>query len=498
MSENTKLFGMKPESGRWLLIILGLTINLCLGTVYAYSVFKKPVEQYFNTITAIAVIPEVDAINQDKNGKELLGKVYGLKKEKADELKARHSTLDAPYVIEIFKLDPAKDTIKAEVFVTHLKGLNPDQLDLLLSINKISSFQSNLPFMTFLAFFAVTMFFGGRIMEKLGPRNLTIVGCVIVSAGWFLSGFATNIYLLVLTYGVIAGSGVGLAYGCPIAIAARWFPDKKGLAVGLTVAGFGGSALLTAKIASRLLDSVGLSTTFMYFGIAFLVIIFLLSLPLKFPVAGWKPTGWAPAAGTVAVMDLEASGMVKTGTYWGVFLCFLIGSLAGLMAIGISSTVGTEVIKIDKAFAASLVGVFAIFNALGRPIFGAITDKFTPRVAAMLNLLLILIASGIMLMAKEGNVGLYVGAFILFWLCLGGWLAIAPTSTATFFGIKNYARNYGMVFFAYGIGAILGGLISGFAKDLFGSLQFAFWPTAGLALLGVILAAILIKPPKEA
>jgi MFS family permease len=168
------------------------------------------------------------------------------------------------------------------------------------------------------------------------------------------------------------------------------------------------------------------------------------------------------------------------------------------MAIGVSSTVGTEVIKIDKAFAASLVGVFAIFNAIGRPIFGTIIDKFTPRIAALLNLLLILIASGIMLLAKEGDVALYVASFILFWLCLGGWLAIAPTSTATFFGIKNYARNYGVVFFAYGIGAILGGLISGFAKDIFGSLQFAFWPTAGLAALGLILAAILIKPPKAA
>ena len=498
MSEDTKLFGIKPESGRWMLIILGLIINLCLGTVYAYSVFKKPVEYYFNTITAVAMVPEVDAISKVKSGKDLLGKIYGLKKDKADDLKARHSTLDVPYLIEIFKLDPAKDTIKAEEFVVHLKGLSSNQLDILLSINKISSFQSNLPFMTFLAFFAVTMFFGGRIMEKIGPRNLTIIGGVIVSAGWFLSGFATNIYLLVLTYGVIAGSGVGLAYGCPIAVAARWFPDKKGLAVGLTVAGFGGSALLTAKIASSLLDSVGLSTTFMYFGIAFLVIIFLLALPLKFPAAGWKPAGWAPAAGTVAVVDLEASGMVKTGTYWGVFLCFLIGSLAGLMAIGVSSTVGTEVIKIDKAFAASLVGIFAIFNALGRPLFGTIIDKSTPRIAAVLNLLLILIASGIMLLAKEGDVALYVASFILFWLCLGGWLAIAPTSTATFFGIKNYARNYGVVFFAYGIGAILGGLISGFAKDIFGSLQFAFWPTAGLAALGLILGAILIKPPKAA
>ena len=101
--------------------------------------------------------------------------------------------------------------------------------------------------------------------------------------GWFLSSYATNIWLLTLTYGVIAGSGVGLVYGCPVAMGAKWFPDKKGLAVGLMLAGFGGSALITGKIASILIPSVGLSTTFMYFGIAFGIILVILSLPFRFP-----------------------------------------------------------------------------------------------------------------------------------------------------------------------------------------------------------------------
>jgi len=103
-----------------------------------------------------------------------------------------------------------------------------------------------------------------------------------------------------------------------------------------------------------------------------------------------------------------------------------------------------------------------------------------------------------MIVAKEGSTGLYTVAFMGFWLCLGGWLAIAPTATVTFFGIRNYASNYGVVFFAYGLGAILGGLISGKAKDIFGSYTFAFYPTAGLAILGIILTLLLIKPPKKA
>jgi MFS family permease len=168
------------------------------------------------------------------------------------------------------------------------------------------------------------------------------------------------------------------------------------------------------------------------------------------------------------------------------------------MAIGISKPVGTEVIKLDKALATTLVSIFAIFNAVGRPIFGTLTDKITPRGAAILNLLVILVVSVMMLMAKEGSTTLYTVAFMGFWLCLGGWLAIAPTATVTFFGIKNYAGNYGVVFFAYGLGAIFGGLISGKAMDLFGSFTFAFIPTAVLAVIGIILAVMLIKPPKQA
>ena len=411
MSSDEKVFGMPAASGRWIFVVLGLIMNVCLGAVYAYSIFLKPVRDAFPGISA---------------------------------------------------------------------------------------FQANLPFMVFLAFFAVLMFFGGRLMEKMGPRKMGIIGGVIVGLGWLLSSFAPSIWVLTLTYGVIAGSGVGLVYGCPVSMGAKWFPDKKGLAVGLMLAGFGGSALITGKIANAMIPSVGLPTTFMYFGIVFGIVLVVLSLPFRFPVAGFVPAGWKPAAGTVAAADFTPGEMVKTGTYWGLFLCFIIGSIAGLMAIGISKPAGNEIIRISGETAATLVGVFAIFNAAGRPLFGFLTDKITPRNAAILNLILILTVSIIMIFAKEGDTGLYTISFIGFWLCLGGWLAIAPTATATFFGMKNYARNYGVVFFAYGLGAIIGGIISGQAKDVFGTYTVAFYPTAVLAIVGLVMAAVLLKTPKKA
>ncbi len=410
MSKDVKLFGLSAESGRWVFVILGLIMCVCLGAVYAYSIFLAPVRQAM----------------------------------------------------------------------------------------QVSASMANLPFMVFLAFFSVTMFFGGRVMEKLGPRKLSITGGIIVGLGWLLSSFAPNIWVLTLTYGVIAGSGVGLVYGCPVAMGAKWFPDKKGLAVGLILAGFGGSALITGKVASILLPTIGLQSTFMYFGIVFGIVLVILSLPFKFPAAGWVPAGWKPAAGAVVAADFTPGEMVKTKTYWGLFFCFIIGSIAGLMAIGISKPVGNEIIKISGETAATLVGVFAIFNALGRPIFGLLTDKITPRNAAMLNLFIILVVSVLMITAKEGDTRLYTLSFIGFWLCLGGWLAIAPTATAAFFGMKNYARNYGVVFFAYGLGAIIGGIISGQAKDVFGTYTVAFYPTAVLAAVGLVLAFVLLKAPQKA
>jgi len=420
MAENTKLFGMKPESGRWIFVLLGFVINICLGSVYAYSVFKKPVQDWFSKTHSVSV----------------------------------------------------------------------------------SALEGNLPFMIFLAFFALFVFVGGRLMDRLGPRKLGLIGGVVVGLGWILAGLVPqsipNIWAVVLTYGVIGGAGVGLAYGGPLAVATRWFPDKKGLAVGLTLAGFGGSPFISANVASALIKSSGPMFTFLAMGLAFLVIVIVLAIFLKFPVAGWKPAGWQPKASAAAAVDLNAASMVKTPAFWGLFLCYTIGCLAGLGAIGISSPVGQEIIKLDAAAAAVLVGVFAIFNGVGRPLFGWLTDKITPRWAACINLVIIIAASAMMLMASAGSTVLYIVCFCLLWLCLGGWLAIAPTATTTFFGAKNYARNYGVVFLAYGIGAIIGGLISGWSVDTFKGYNASFIITAALAAVAIVIAFAMLKPVKKA
>jgi MFS family permease len=411
MGDDLKVFGMSANAGRWFYVLLGLIINICLGAVYAYSVFKKPLEKLF----------------------------------------------------------------------------------------EISATQGNYPFMVFLAVFALFTFLSGRFIDKQGPRNVMVIGGVVVGIGWILTKFAPNVGMVILTYGIIGGAGVGIVYGGPVAVAARWFPDKKGLAVGLTLAGFGMSALITAPLARTLIGSTGPLNTFGIMGIAFLIVTVLLSAFMKFPPKDWKPSGWAPAQTTAATpaKSLTFGEMIRTPNFWGVWACYTIGTTAGLMAIGISSPVGTEVIGLNAAVATTLVMIFAIFNGGGRPLFGWLTDKITPRNSAVLSFVIIFLASVGMLMAGQGSTLLFTLCFFGFWLCLGGWLAIAPTTTASFFGLEGYAQKYGLMFSAYGVGAIIGGFISGKAKDAFGSYTFAFKPIAVMAIIGIIIAFILIKPPKK-
>ena len=357
----------------------------------------------------------------------------------------------------------------------------------------IGATESGWPYMLFLCFYALTMPLAGTLIEKLGPRRTTMLGGLILAAGWFASGSAATITSLSITYGVLGGMGVGLIYGVPLAVAARWFPQKKGLAVGVTLAGFGISPFLTAPVALHLIDHYGVLASFRIFGILFFLCISLLASFLKFPAA---PSKYQVSTGSSTASDSPGiNPMLKSRGFYALWFCYAIGTFSGLMAISVTSPVAQEIILLQPERAAFAVSIFALFNALGRPLFGSMTDRFGTRLTISLSFILILIASAGLLGANAGDVSIYFAAFSLLWLTLGGWLAIAPVSTSNLFGALNYCRNYGFVFTAYGAGALAGGLTSGLAKDYFGSYQYAFFATALLAMIGI--AINLIAIPKK-
>jgi MFS transporter, OFA family, oxalate/formate antiporter len=401
--QSVRVFGLPAEKGRWFLIPLGSLVLLCLGTVYSWSIFRKPLEDLFG----------------------------------------------------------------------------------------ISATQSLLPFTVLLVLYALLMPITGFYIDKIGVSKITAIGGVVTGIGYILSSFATNIIVLTITYGVIAGAGVGIAYGVPLAISAKWFPDRKGLAVGLTAIGFGLSPLVTAPLAKGLIEAFGVLPSFAILGISLTAIILVISITLRLPPVGWKPQTWTPKP--IDTTKNQQRQLLRSPSFYALWFCYTIGTFVGLSAIGISSPVAQEIIQLDGTTAAITVSIFAIFNGIGRPLFGWLTDRLQPKGAATISYVLILIASILMLNAGEGQTLTYMVAFSLFWLCLGGWLAIAPTATLILFPPEDYAKNYGIIFTAYGAGALLGTLAVGQLRDLFGSYTYAFYPTAILAVIGIIIAQLRLR-----
>lgn len=411
---------------RWFVVLAGLIVMLCLGSVYSYSVISVLLEKFFEAEPPYG---------------------YGL---------------------------------------------------------KVSSTEMQLPFIVFLVVFAITMPIMSKYVEKYGPRKMTMMGAVFVSLGWFLASYANSPLNLVFLYGVIGGFGVGIAYNCPIVASARWFPDKRGLAVGLTVLGFGLSAAFISPIIDFLATNFGIPMMFQILGITFLILMFIFSTFLHFPPRGWKPDSWNPMeVKGRRNFELSFSEAVRTRSFYTLWICYTIGTLAGLLAIGISKPVGLEVaanarLNGEKAstLMTGLMVPFALCNGLGRPLFGWLTDKLTPRKVTMLSFTLIIFAS-ILMYTNPASIQVYILSFAILWLNLGGWLAMAPAITAQFFGTKDYANIYGAVYTAYGVGAIIGNILAGQVKDNFGTYIDVFPVVAALALIGLIVSIILRAPIRE-
>lgn len=384
----------------------------------------------------------------------------------------------------------------------------------LKNVHKWSALDTQYVFSAGLAFFAVVMVIAGRMMPKVGPRMLAILGGVVLGAGYILAGVlgAENFWTTFLCVGVIGGSGIGLAYVVPIAVGMRWFPDKKGLITGLAVAGFGFGATLWMKLAGSwgsLIANQGLDMTFIIYGVTFLVAVVIGGMWMVFPPEGWKPAGWnppapsagnKPAAGTV---DFKSGEMLATPQFWMILFTFAFGASAGLMSIGLMKLFPGEALVKNgisatdaSAIAGTAMGIcFALANGIGRIAWGVISDKLGRKA----SIVLMMATQGVFVIAFQWMAGseypLYIAATLI-GFNFGGNFALFPTITADTFGTKYVGQNYGWVFLAYGVGGIFGPSLGGWLGDK-GNFALAFSICGGLCILAAVIAA-LIKPAAKA
>ncbi|MEO0488357.1 MAG: OFA family MFS transporter [Cyanobacteria bacterium J06659_2] len=361
-----------------------------------------------------------------------------------------------------------------------------------------------LPFLVLGVTFTLVMPIAGLYMNRCSPRILTSLGGILVGLGYLLASQASSLLWLVLSYGVVAGLGVGMTYGVPLAVAARWFPDRKGLAVGLTVVGFGLSPLVTAPLAFNLINgnpawnlpALGIRQTFVLLGIVFTVLIVAIASVLRMPPPRWTPSNFAQTLNQSVETDASLP-MMQTQTFYGLMFCYTVGTFVGLTAIATTAQVGSELVNLEAEDLALAVPLFAVFNGLGRPLFGWLNDRLRPKFTIIIINSLILIASILMMHTSPDEPGQYLVAFSIFWFCLGAWLAVAPAATLSFFGLPNYPNNYGLLFLAFGGGGLSGIFTAIALRGITGSFAPFFYVTATLAIAAILVAYFTLNAPRK-
>ncbi len=487
-------------------VVLGaVLIQLCLGAIYAWSVFTPALKAESPGSIASVYGPSqlgLDAQQAQAMEAEMEGPNKQLKEVSA---KLKGTTDKA----EKDLLETKKQVITAQIDVIVSKYVPGERLDALKS--GLSNAQTQAIFSAGLAAFAVVMVLAGRIMPKVGPQKLAIAGGIVLGAGYVLAGLVGKGFLTTfLLVGIVGGAGIGLGYVVPIAVGMKWFPDKKGMISGLAVAGFGFGALLWVKLAGtwgQLIASMGLGTTFIIYGIVFFLLCAIGAIWMKNPPEGFRPAGWEPpvadASGkhVAGAVDYTTGQMLRTPQFYMIFLCFVFGAGAGLMSIGLMKafpmkammTGGMDWKEASAAAGLAMAVFFSLANGIGRIAWGTLSDKLGRK-----NSIIIMLATqGVLVIAFQWMAGtpalLYLGATLI-GFNFGGNFALFPSVTADTFGTKYIGQNYGWVFLSYGVGGIFGPLLGGKLGDM-GRFPLAFTICGVLVLIAAGIAAM-VRPPK--
>lgn len=336
--------------------------------------------------------------------------------------------------------------------------------------------------------FALSFVLAGRIQDKYGPLPCSLAGGVLVSLGFYLCAYTTSLEYLYICFGVIGGLGNGFGYATPIPVMAKWFPDKRGLAVGLAVGGYGaGSAIFGPLAQLKLIPAYGLPATFQILGAMFLVMTVAGALLLRNPPIGYRPAGWTPSAGKSAASTREftPSEMLRTRTFYLMWVAYALGCSAGLMVISQLVPFAKSVGISAAALSTMTLVVGAFGNAAGRILSGWMSDRL-----GRINVLRVMIGISVIAMpalyAAGTNVALlYAAVFVVYW-CYGTQISVNGVAASDFWGLKNAGINYGILFTAWGVAGIIGPRVGGVLYDKYHDYQAAFYTAAALAAVALV------------
>lgn len=408
------------DSRRWLVLIASCLINLCIGSIYAWSVFSSPL---------------------------------------AEKLNALANTTEYT-------------TASLAIVFTIANSVGP-----------------------------ITMISGGSINDKLGPKWVVFVGGLLFGGGMLASGFVASIPMLIVTYGLGCGLGMGLVYGCTINNSVKFFPDKRGLIGGIATATYGLSSVLIPPVANALMSVVSVSQTFVILGAAFILIVCVFSMFIIKCPENYCPKGYAPPQpvqnATAVSNDKDWRQMLVDPMFYLMIIMLMCGAFSGLMITSQASPMAQYIVGMSVGMAATTVSLLALFNATGRVVAGYLSDRFG-RIAVLLAAFVLEIV-GLMCLLTAGNGGnaqFMVGVSII-GICFGSLMGVYPGFTADQFGTKNNSVNYGIMFIGFALAGFFGPTVVGSILSSTGAYTNAFFVAGALSALGIILSLIYQRVQKK-
>lgn len=357
----------------------------------------------------------------------------------------------------------------------------------------------SLPYAVACLVFSLAMVPAGRMQDLIGPRVVATIGGFLMGAGMILASLANTPLIYTLGFGLLVGLGMGFGYSSTTPPAIKWFPAARtGLVAGLVVGGFGLASVYIAPLAESLINAYGVPTTMLSLGLGIVVIVGVLAQLLRVPGPGYLPAGTvAPAAGAVVrKVDFTPLEVLRTWQFYLLWFMYACGAGAGLMII--SKLAKMVDVQAGLKLGFLLVACLAIGNGGGRVVAGLASDKIGRRATMFICFLSQSVCILLLSQATKENVlgaaPVLVVLSALIGANYGANLALFPSVTKDFYGLKNFGVNYGLVFTSWGLGGFMLSFLAGKVYDQTHAFTFAYYCSAGL-LIAAAAVTFLVKPP---
>ncbi|MBY0121384.1 OFA family MFS transporter [Bacillus sp. S/N-304-OC-R1] len=356
----------------------------------------------------------------------------------------------------------------------------------------------SLTFSLAILFLGLSAAFLGHFVEKHGPRKAGMLAAIFFGVGITGSGLAIileSLPMLYIFYGVLGGIGLGVGYITPVSTLVKWFPDRRGLATGLAIMGFGFAALISSPIMQSLIDSVGIANTFFILGVSYFIIMMASSLYLEPPKEGWAPAGFKEKikAGTKAIKQdlsqLTANEAVKTKRFYYLWLMLFINVTCGIAIISAASPLAQESIGLNAVAAAALVGVLGAFNGLGRIGWASVSD-FIGRPNTYTTFFLIQVIA-FPLVTMTSNPLMFQILLAIIYTCYGGGFAAIPAYIGDLFGTKQLGAIHGYILTAWSAAGLAGPMFASWIRETTGSYSQSLMVFTGMFAVALIISLLI-------